>query len=1538
MRVRAGVARRRTPRSLPVPRLSLALRPSLAPRPTTVLRSESSRATELPRYLALPRHSVVGWAIGLITWLGWLAFAGPLPAQEEDDENPFAPGLIATYIDASGRTLQRLDTAPLVAGAGPEVDERLVPGAIRVRWQGRLWVQQPGTYRMACYVRGRVKLVVAGRVLLECAADQPAWHVSEPLEWEFERYPVEIEYQAPETEAVLAFYWSSSAFPLEPIATRWWLHEREMFPRAAAGEGRDLVRALRCAACHDLPAQPPLLPAPALDRLAGHLHRGWLAQWLSATAEEVAEPMSGGMPAPRGRRMPHVVLKADEVHDLAAFLFTRSRPAPPAPPPPSGLPSAPAAPRATPKPEGKTRGAAGQGPRVPDAAAGRVLLRTVGCLACHRHEGLGTRDLFDGGDLSGLAHKRPSDFLARWLVDPQAIQRDHRMPVFELTADERADLVALLLPAGGTNGAPSPSAATGGDAARGAVLFRQRGCAACHEGPDGERRTPVSAPALREDSAWDRGCTGEPAADGRRPGYRLNAAERATLQQYVTQLPRRETASSLSGNRTSDGREWRALTGGERVRESQCLACHARDEGMGNAAVAASVVRSSPELAPLLPSFSPPSLTGVGDKLLDSALDAAVRRAHGGRRPWLAVRMPRFAWSDAEVAAVVAHWVARDRIPEGAPAVMRPSTVVALEQLHLLEPGLRNTGGRLATADGFGCTSCHPVGSVQPPPAPLNARGPDLLGLGTRIRASWFDRWVRSPARIVPRMEMPSVQLAVRGVLEDRLDHQLAAVWHALNLPGFTPPEPNPVQTLRLSGLPNEGKRAEVITDLVVADGKTWIKPFLVGLPNRHNLLFDLETNSLSRWWLGDVARQRTKGKSWYWEPAGVDLWRGPTLSTGDVGEWWWDDQGSRRGPVVRGQFPTELDGWQQLSGGGVLLRQRLEFTVGDAVPSAAESRAWTLEIRQSFQALDPNSLAVDGGWVRRWEFPTLPRERRLRFRAVPVSSDVPREVAEERRVLTLQRGLVRLELRTVGATWDDDGTVLVPLPPPGATGSLEIAYRTSLPNDQFVAPMVPRGPAPVGESLDVAPGWVAERLPLDDRQMPTALAWRPDGGLLVASLKGRVWLVRDTDGDGREDAWQAFSDELAAPYGIAAVGEAVDVTTKSAVLRLWDDDHDGQADHVESVASGWGHTADYHDWTVGLPSDGAGGYFVGLACQQDRRSAAAARLRGTVVHLVAPPGGLQRGQRFTLEPLTAGHRFPMGLARNLAGELFVTDNQGNYNPFNELNHVRPGRRYGFINAVEQRPDFHPPIEPAAIEIPHPWTRSVNGICFLEAPGLGGTTPSAAAAPDLAARPFGPFTGHLVGCEYDTRRLVRMSLQRVGETFQGGVYPLTYDEPRGAAWLLGPLCCAVSPRGALYVGGIRDSGWGGGNNRGEIVRLRLRAETLPAGIAEVRATSDGFVIEFTRPLDPQRLQELRHYGLSSYRRQASPAYGGPDLDRRDELPRAVEVEDGGRRVRLRLAELRFGYVYEFRLRELVPAGEPFHPAEAYFTLRAAVSE
>src|SRR5207247_940438 len=214
----------------------------------------------------------------------------------------------------------------------------------------------------------------------------------------------------------------------------------------------------------------------------------------------------------------------------------------------------------------------------------------------------------------------------------------------------------------------------------------------------------------------------------------------------------------------------------------------------------------------------------------------------------------------------------------------------------------------------------------------------------------------------------------------------------------------------------------------------------------------------------------------------------------------------------------------------------------------------------------------------------------------------------------------------------------------------------------------------------------------------------------------------------------------------------------------------------------------DYHDWAVGPIAGENGEYYIALPCQQDQRSEPAAQYRGKLVKLVPRNSTPKSPQHFDVEVISSGHRFPMGMARNREGELFVTDNQGNYNPFNELNHVRTGAHFGFINALEKEKGVKPPpLTEPAIDIPHPWTRSVNGICFLDTPKElvgwdkraelapahqqsaskdGGPSPASAGSSHPTKSIYGPLEGHLVGCEYDTRRLIRMSLQKIGDTYQ----------------------------------------------------------------------------------------------------------------------------------------------------------------------------
>ncbi len=1366
-----------------------------------------------------------------------LLATAPVFGQETDDDDPFLPGLVAALRDNNGHTAARVDPQLSFSWGDTAPDPRLDAGKFRATWRGRLRAEARGAYRFFFFGTGEVEMTLDGGAVVARRTLRDDWYDAAPVTLAAGHHPIELSFRRTEKDARLSVFWSGPQFGLEPIPPRLLSHPRERSAGRDFERGRLLARALRCGRCHGDDAPPP---APALDLLAGNLSRDWLVNWLSAGGHRGAEP----------RRMPALGLSVAQADAVADWLLApRTAPAPT----PADKPS-----------------------KKADARAGERLFLTLGCLACHTWRDLGAGGWFGGGDLTHVADKRPPSYFAAWLADPARLNRDHRMPVFPLATDERTSLALFLAGQKSAKTTPAPAAGRRDEGRRLVDEFR---CASCHRLPEAVAAPPAGA-RLGDGSDWQHSCLGDPDAARHRPGYKLDAADARAVRLYYS-TRRADPAEA------SDGRLFLA--------EHNCLACHAR-EGTREANPLlpplladklAAVARRHPDLAPLLPALTPPALNSVGDKLSDQALTEAVVRLGAPHRPYLQARMPRFPLSDGEVRAVVRHLVAEDRVPpRPRPA---PPEKSRLDRYAL-------AGGRLVSSDGFGCTSCHAVGAAIPPDGPLNARGPSLSLLGNRVRREWFDRWVRNPARVVPRMEMPSVEIPVQGVLGGRLDEQLDALWHVLNTPGFDPPAPNPIRTLRHFGHDTAAEPV-VLTDLLHYGGKMYLKPFLVGLGNRHNVLLDLEAGALASWTAGDAARQRTMGKAWFWESAGATVLdtglSGPDLSL------LIDDRALAPRPL--GQFVIEADAWRT-DGPRLTLSHRMKF--GDAP---------VVRIRRTF-------TPAEGGFAAGLTASPLPAGARLRLQVLSAKATPS---PDGREVRLGDRFATRVVLREpAGARFCADGTALTLAPDERGEVRVVLHYLSEIPVDRF--PRLPVTPfiARKGDPVEVAPGFVGEKLPLSPEIMPTGLAWRPDGRLVFSSLKGQVFEAVDSDGDGVEDRLALLADGVPAPYGIAAGPGYVDVAAKFALLRLKEE---GTSRHTEVIASGWGTSTDYHEWSVGLPRNKRGDYFLGIPCYQDKRSPEAARFHGNVLRLVPRAPTPDDPRLFRPEPISAGHRFPMGLALDRTGELFVTDNQGNYNPFNELNHVRPGVHFGFVNTLDRGKPL-PPLTPPAIDIPHPWTRSVNGVCFLDTPK------------ELRARlgrdVFGPLEGHLIGCEYDTRRLIRMTLQRVGDTFQGAAYPLSVPPADPSKGFLGPLVCGVSPKGVLYVGGIRDSGWGAGNNVGEIVRVTIDPDRLPCGVAEVRATRDGFVIDFFRPVDRAAAAKPESYAIQSYRREATPAYGGPDLDRRTEAVAGATVAEDGRRVTLKLAEMRPGFVYELRLRSLTPGGGEFHPAEAHYTLRA----
>ncbi|MFO0919377.1 MAG: c-type cytochrome, partial [Planctomycetaceae bacterium] len=487
-----------------------------------------------------------------------------------------------------------------------------------------------------------------------------------------------------------------------------------------------------------------------------------------------------------------------------------------------------------------------------DISAGRELILSTGCLACHSWQQPGRAGDFGGPSLDQAGQHRTAKWLDLWLSTPEKLNADHRMPVFKLSNDERRQIVSALL----SNAQPWANEAPAGvdpeAVRRGKELIHAARCAACHELP-GKQPELLPSPTWATMKFEHAGCWNEQTDTSiRRPGF--SRLESSPLREFLRELPR--SPGKLSADQF----------GAQLLIQKGCLNCHDRDGRPGISAIAAIVARSIPELEGQAPWLVPPPLTAVGDRLPDARLAQAV---HGEipkpRLDWLKVRMPKFQHADHEQTAILAHLIGHDRIPDQPPASLDYSFPTGID--------MTLAGRELIGGKGFSCVACHPVKDFTPKNVALGTRGSNLFLIGERLRPEYFFRWTRSPLRVMPGVEMPSYQRPHAVILSGDLNRQLAAIWTALNDPKLpTPVNPGAMEqywTVQPGDLPR------VLRDVVTLPGKkkeTATRAFAAGFPNGQNVLFDLDRATVRAWTIGDFAQQRTQGKSWYWDLVGTPV------------------------------------------------------------------------------------------------------------------------------------------------------------------------------------------------------------------------------------------------------------------------------------------------------------------------------------------------------------------------------------------------------------------------------------------------------------------------------------------------------------------------------------------------------------------------------------------------------------------------------------------------------------------------------------------
>ncbi|MFF5225831.1 discoidin domain-containing protein [Dactylosporangium sp. NPDC000521] len=432
-----------------------------------------------------------------------------------------------------------------------------------------------------------------------------------------------------------------------------------------------------------------------------------------------------------------------------------------------------------------------------------------------------------------------------------------------------------------------------------------------------------------------------------------------------------------------------------------------------------------------------------------------------------------------------------------------------------------------------------------------------------------------------------------------------------------------------------------------------------------------------------------------------------------------------------------------------------------------------------------------------------------------------------------------------------------------------------------------------------------------------TGMDWLPDGRMVIStwggndqsgtSQAGEVWILGNTGGATSPGnvTTKRIGSNLKEPMGLKVVDGVVYVSEKARLTRLVDTTGDEVADQYQTVAT-WPYDGNFHEFAFGLLYQD-GFFYVNLSVSIDYGGATTnpqgIANRGTTIKINASNGQVTY--------VAGGLRTPHGIGWGPENSIFVTDNQGGYQPASKLLQIKQGRFYNhFLNP--QGPFDNAPISQPVLWLPQ------NEI---------GNSPS---TPMLMQS--GLYAGQFLIGDVTYGGLQRAYVEKVNGEYQGALFRLTQGLEAGVSEV------NVGPDGAVYVGGL-----GAGGNWGQSGKLLYGLQKLtPNGnnvfdILATRATPNGFELEYTQPLSAATATALAgKYRVKQWRYVPTAAYGGPKIDEETLTVSSATLSADGKKVTLVVNGLKAGRVVHIRSPKPFAAanGQSLWSTEVWYTLNA----
>ncbi|MBT2163634.1 sulfocyanin-like copper-binding protein [Zobellia barbeyronii] len=436
-------------------------------------------------------------------------------------------------------------------------------------------------------------------------------------------------------------------------------------------------------------------------------------------------------------------------------------------------------------------------------------------------------------------------------------------------------------------------------------------------------------------------------------------------------------------------------------------------------------------------------------------------------------------------------------------------------------------------------------------------------------------------------------------------------------------------------------------------------------------------------------------------------------------------------------------------------------------------------------------------------------------------------------------------------------------------------------------------------------------------------LALTDDDKLGVSTRRGEVWVIDKPYGNSPD--YTRFASGMHEALGLNYRDKSFYLSQRGELTRLDDKDSNGVADLYKTIYS-WPLSGNYHDYSYGPKFMDNGDMLVTLNLSWIGHGASLVKWRGWMLR-ITPEG--------EMTPIATGLRSPSGYVINNAGDIFYSENQGDWVGSGRITHLEKGDFAGNPEGLVWTGDPKSPLKLKKEDIEEESGLSLyeysKKVPELKAPAiwlphtiLGISTSDMIY--DTTKGKFGPFEGQMFVGDQGHSKIMRVYMEKVNGVYQGAVFPFVEGFSSGILRML------WGSDNSMFVG-MTSRGWSStGKKMFGLQRLKWNGK-VPFEVKTMKAEDDGFLLEFTKPINKKVGTDVSSYQITTFNYLYHNTYGSPIVDQQKAVVTNADVSDDGLAVRLKVDGMKLGFIHQLKVVDLkTNKGESLLHDTGYYTL------